>query len=131
MESSIEKVIKCQFCGQEVSIEEAYTWFGAKVCEDCYIERSSPVRLCNPWAVYSAKHTLKAYGVKAEEVLTEKQRKIYNIVKARGKITLDELLEELKVPKSELESHIAIMRYLELVIEQIEKGKIVITPLKK
>lgn len=131
MESKVEKVIKCHFCGQEIPIEESYMWFGARICEDCYFEKSSPVRVCDPWAVYSAKQTLKAYGVEAEEILSEKQRKIYNIVKAKGKITFDELLEELKVSKSELESHIAIMRHLELIIEQIEKGKIVIAPFKK
>lgn len=131
MESKVEKVIKCRFCGQEIPMEEAYTWFGARICEDCYIEKSNPIRLCDPWAVYSAKQTLKVYGVKAEEILSEKQKKIYNIVKARGRVTFDELLEELKISRSELESHIAIMRYLELIIEQIERGKIIIAPFKK
>lgn len=128
MESKVEKAIKCHFCGQEISMEEAYIWFGARICEDCYLDRNSPIRLCNPWAAYSAKQTLKAYRVKAEEILTEKQRKIYNIVKERGKVTFDELLEELKISKSELENQIAIMRHLELIKELREKGKEIIVP---
>ena len=90
MEAEKESV-KCQICGREFSLEEIYDWSGLKICEDYYFEKSSPVKTCDPWAVYSAKKFIETAGVKAEENLTETQKAIYNLVKFKGKITVEEL----------------------------------------
>jgi len=127
MEAKVEKV-KCQLCGREVPLKESYVWSGFRICEDCYFERSSPVRTCDPWAVYSAKQALKISGAKAEEILTEDQKRIYSLVKTKGKVTIEELLNQLKIPRHMLEAHIATLRHLELIKGLREGNKTYIVP---
>lgn len=129
MEAKKESV-KCQICGREVSLEEIYDWSGLKICEDCYFEKSSPVKTCDPWAVYSAKKFIETAGVKAEENLTETQKAIYNLVKSKERITVEELSRELNVSRRELETQIAILRHLELIKGRKEGDKIYIVPFK-
>jgi len=126
----MEKVerVKCQLCGQEVPLKESYVWSGLRVCEDCYFEESNLVRICDPWAVYSAKQTLKISGAKVEEILTEDQKRIYNLIKSKGKVTIEELLNQLKIPKHQLEAYIATLRHLELVKGLKEGNKTYIVP---
>jgi len=114
-------------CGAEVSSREIYLWFGLKVCEDCYFEKAYPVRACDPMAVHAAK-TLKATEVKPEERLTDVQKAILNHVLSRGKTTIEELCNELKISRQELEIQIAILRHLELVKERKEGKRIYIVP---
>ena len=126
MEGKTEKV-KCQICGAEVSSKEIYLWSGLKVCEDCYFEKAYPVRTCDPVAVHAAK-TLKATGVKLEERLTDVQKAIFNYVLLRGKATIEELCNELKISRREIEIQIAILRHLELVKRRKEGNQIYIVP---
>ena len=126
MDWKTEKV-KCQICGVEVSSREIYLWSGLKICEDCYFEKACLVRTCDPVAVHTAK-TLKAVGVKLEERLTEVQKAILNYVLSRGKITIEELCNELKISRRELEIQIAILRHLELVKGRREGNQIYIVP---
>lgn len=127
MKETVEKV-KCQLCGQEVSIRETYVWSGLRICEDCYFDRAFHVRTCDPLAVYSAKQTLKMAGVKAEEKLTETQKAIHDLIKSKGKVTMEELSRELNIPRRELEIQIAILRHLELIKGQKEGTKTYIVP---
>jgi ribosome-binding protein aMBF1 (putative translation factor) len=126
LEGKTEKV-KCQICGAEVSSKEIYLWSGLKVCEDCYFEKAYPVRTCDPVAVHAAK-TLKATGVKLEERLTDVQKAIFNYVLLRGKATIEELCNELKISRREIEIQIAILRHLELVKGRKEGNQIYIVP---
>jgi ribosome-binding protein aMBF1 (putative translation factor) len=126
LEGKTEKV-KCQICGAEVSSREIYLWSGLKVCEDCYFEKAHPVRTCDPIAVHAAK-TLKAAGVKPEERLTEIQKAILNYVLSKGKATIEDLCNELKISHLELEIQIAVLRHLELVKGRKEGNQIYIVP---
>jgi len=71
---------------------------------------------------------LKAVGVKLEERLTEVQKAILNYVLSRGKTTIEELCNELKISRRELEIQIAILRHLELVKGRREGNQICIVP---
>lgn len=126
MEEKVEKV-KCQICGAEVSSREIYLWSGLKICEDCYFEKVSPVRVCDPVALLHAK-TLRAAGAKPEERLTDVQKAILNYILSKGKATLEDLSNELKIPRRELETQIAILRHLELVKGKKEGNQIYIVP---
>jgi predicted HTH transcriptional regulator len=126
LEEKTEKV-KCQICGVEVSSREIYLWSGLEVCEDCYFEKTYPVRICDPMAVHAAK-TLKATGIKPEERLTEVQKTILNYVLSKGKATIEELCNKLKISHQELEIQIAILRHLELIKGRKEGSQIYIVP---
>ena len=120
--------VVCQRCGCEVSCGEEFLLNGQVLCDDCYLEESSPVKGCNPLAVYSAKRFKKADGAGAEVDLTEQQRAIYVFIKTRGKATPLELCGEFGLSLRELENQVAILRHLELTKGKKEDGKIYIVP---
>lgn len=120
--------MKCTKCGAELNPEEAVKIGDRILCEDCYFDEAYKVKACDPWAVYSAKQMLKISGAKAEEILTEEQKRIYNFIKSKGKATIEELLNQLKIPRSTLEAHLATLRHLELVKGRKEENKTYIVP---
>jgi hypothetical protein len=46
--------MKCERCKTAVVKGEQKALHGQTLCEDCYIDLLSPLRVCDPWAVYSA-----------------------------------------------------------------------------
>ena len=120
--------VVCQRCGCEVSCGEEFLLNGQVLCDDCYLEESSPVTGCNPLAVYSAKRFRKADGAEAEAGLTDQQRAIYIFIKSREKATLLELCGAFGLSLRELENQVAILRHLELTKGKKEDGKIYIVP---
>ena len=120
---------KCQICGNIVSEEELYDWNNKKICEDCYIEKNTtPVKICDPWAVYSAKKMLKTTSAKKEQILTDIQKNIYQTIKSKGKITVNDLSRQIGISENELQTQIAVLRHLELVKARKEKDIIYIVP---
>ncbi|PVX26240.1 MAG: hypothetical protein CW691_02030 [Candidatus Bathyarchaeum sp.] len=118
----------CQRCGCQVSSDDQYTVNGVILCDDCYLEESSPVKACNPLAVYSAKRFEAEGGPKAEERLNEQQKTIYNYIKTKGKATPKERCEKFGLSIRELENQVAILRHLELTKGKKEGDKIYIVP---
>ncbi len=47
--------MNCEKCGASIDAGEERELRDQVFCEDCYIDALSPVRVCDPWAVYSAK----------------------------------------------------------------------------
>lgn len=41
-------------CQAEIEEGEGREFQGKLLCDDCYMDALSPVRICNPWAVRSA-----------------------------------------------------------------------------
>ncbi|MCJ7721297.1 hypothetical protein MUO98_02665 [Candidatus Bathyarchaeota archaeon] len=87
--------VKYQSCGSETSIEESYVLYGFTVCDDCYLEKSHHLIACNPLATYSAERFQESDGLEAEERLNEQQKAIYTFVKSRGKVTPEELVDQV------------------------------------
>lgn len=119
---------KCQHCGCEISVEDQYVLNGLILCDDCYLEESSPVKACNPLAVYSAKRFQDSGGPEAESSLTDQQKAIYNFVKSKGKVTLRELSSEFGLSQREVENQVAILRHLELTKGKKEDNRAYIVP---
>ena len=114
----------CQRCGCEVSVEDQYTVNGVTLCDDCYLEESSPVKACNPLAVYSAKRFQESGGPDGEAILTEQQKAIYDFIKSKGKVTPKELCSRFSLSQREVENQVAILRHLELTKGKKEGDKI-------
>ena len=87
-----------------------------------------PTKACDPWAVYLASQTRESAGQSGSEGLTELQRKLYNFVKEKGKVTGEELMGNFSLSESELQSQLAIMRHCELLRGQKEGDRIYIVP---
>lgn len=108
---------KCCICGVELSEDEVYVFQGRTLCEDCHMEETHPVKVCNPLPVMAAKN-LGTTKKDPEEVLDELQKSIYKFVMDNKKVTIYQLSTEFNLTEAQLTNQIAILRHLELI-----KGK--------
>lgn len=120
--------MKCNRCGREISNENSYQYVGETLCEDCYIDIRSPAKACDPWAVYSAKRLRENAGLKGTEGLTEIQKSIYEFVKDKGKATREEILANLKIKETELQTYLATLRHCELLKGRKEGNSVYVVP---
>jgi len=109
----------CSKCGGEIKPEEAVKDGNRVLCEDCYFDEVSPVRVCDPWAVMLAK---KAKTKK----LKERQQAIYDLVKRRGKVRIEDVAKELGIAIADVEREFAVLRHLELIKARREGNDIFI-----
>ena len=107
--------IKCQNCGKEVSEDEVFATEGKTLCEDCYIDVGQRIRICDPWGERSKTIFRKSHGLEGTEGLTDLQKEIYEYIQTRGKATRMELMEEFKLPATELDNQFAILRHCRLL----------------
>ncbi len=114
----------CQRCHHNIKKGEERVFQGQTLCEDCYIDALSPVKACDPWAVYNAKSFLKENGSGIE--LTETQAKILKLLKETGGLEPKTILEKLPITPSELEREIASLRHMEKVRAENREGKKII-----
>ncbi len=112
--------MRCERCGAEVRENEVMEYMGKKLCEDCYMDAISPTRICDPWAVYTAKSAAK------DAKLTERQEEILKLIEEKGGMTMEELAKELAISPYELEREIAVLRHMEKVRAAMKNGKKVI-----
>lgn len=117
----------CEKCEVEIQDNEVFNYAGQKFCEDCYIEKISIPKTCDPMKVRSAKLTREMLGQKGTEGLLPIQREIYNYLKDQGSATRDEVAEEFDLDQKELEKHFSVLRHCEMVRGFKEGGKIYLT----
>ena len=86
--------MKCEKCNTEIDQGDEREHLGRMLCEDCYMDVLSPVRTCDPWAVYSAK-TFERYTGSTSTV-TKIQSEILRILEETGGIEPEALLKQLK-----------------------------------
>ena len=121
-------IVKCNRCGCEVPAENSYQHLGEALCEDCYIDIKYPAKACDPWAVYSATRSRESAGLEGNEGLTELQKKIYEFVKAKGKVTREEILANFNIKEMELQTNLATLRHCELVKGRKEGSRVYMVP---
>ena len=109
----------CDRCGKTISGDEIYHHAGSVLCEDCCMNAMSPARACDPWAVYTAKSFRKE---NAEEILTDRQKAIIDILGETGGIAIEQLAQRLSTPMPELERDIATLRHMEKLKGQMRDG---------
>ncbi len=121
-------IVKCNRCGREVPAENSYQHLGEALCEDCYIDIRYPAKACDPWAVYSATRSRESAGLEGTEGLTELQQKIYEFVKAKGKVTREEIMANFNIKEMELQTNLATLRHCELVKGRKEGNCVYLVP---
>jgi len=121
-------IVKCNRCGREVPAENSYQHLEGELCEDCYIDIKYPAKACDPWAVYSATRSRESAGLVGNEGLTELQKKIYEFVKAKGKVTREEILANFNIKEMELQTNLATLRHCELVKGRKEVNCVYLVP---
>lgn len=108
--------MECEKCGTNISEqEEVFRQAGQNLCEDCYLDRSSVPKTCNPMQVRSAKIAREKSGQKGTEGLLPLQKEVYDYLKEHGKATRQEVMEKFSFDQKELEKHVAVLRHCELV----------------
>ncbi len=120
--------MKCERCGQGIKEGDSYTHMGETLCEDCYLDARLQVKACDPWAVHSATRLRESSGLKGTEGLTEVQKEIYELVKRKGKVTKEEVIEDLNLSEQEMQSQVATLRHCELVKGHKEGDKVYLIP---
>jgi len=103
--------LKCDRCSKNIDSEEAREHNGRTLCEECCMDVLSPTRTCDPWAVYTARSTLKSGGSGA--ALTATQEGILRILDEAGGIEPRELRERIGLSPGDFEREIAALRHME------------------
>ncbi|OQX62177.1 MAG: hypothetical protein B5M56_07200 [Desulfococcus sp. 4484_241] len=113
--------MKCEKCGANISEDEIREVYGQKVCEDCYLDITAKPKVCDPWAVYSAKNLS---GSNLE--LNDNQSAIVEYLKKNGPTPPEKLFLDLGISADDLEREIAALRHMEKVRAQLRDGRKVI-----
>ncbi|MEM3486567.1 MAG: hypothetical protein QXI12_13220 [Candidatus Methanomethyliaceae archaeon] len=116
----------CSRCGNVIE-DDAYDYYGQKVCESCYMYLLSPPKSCDPTAVATAISSRRQAGQSGAEGLTQVQRRILEIIKEKGKVTREELNAILQLPATDIERQLAVLRHCELVRGVKENNKVFLT----
>jgi predicted transcriptional regulator len=101
--------MKCDNCGAEISANDSFQHAGQTLCEDCYLYLVATPRVCDPWAVHSAKK-----ATEEKVVLTPLQGKIMSLIKEKGPLTIEEICQTLKISETEFRANFASLRHMEL-----------------
>jgi hypothetical protein len=91
--------MKCERSKTIVTEGEQRALHGQTLCEDCYMDLLSPLRVCDPWAVHSAKTFVKEEAAVLK--LTAVQQKIVDILQNEGPQESEDLCERLHVKEIE------------------------------
>jgi len=107
--------MNCDRCGAAIDSGDERHYAGSVLCEDCYMDALSPVKACDPWAVYSAK-SFEQHQQRASE-LTPLQNEILRILDESGPLEIQALKKRLdsEVDENELKRQFAVLRHLEKV----------------
>ena len=112
--------MKCHRCKGIIPDGEENDFHGQILCEDCYMDLLSPPKMCDPWAVHSAKSFGKnKNGLEVNSV----QQKIIDTLKDKGRQDPKSLTEILQIKKSDLERELAALRHMEKIRGELKDGK--------
>ena len=113
--------MKCERCDVVIEEGEEMKLHGQVLCEDCYMDLLSPVKACDPWAVYSAKTFLKEQGCSLK--LNQLQQKILELLSEQGPLESANLFEHLQEKDADIERELASLRHMEKVRGELRDGK--------
>lgn len=114
--------MRCSRCGREISERERYVHQGQVYCDDCLMEIGLHAGKCEPWASYLA--SKERTGMTGTEGLTELQRKVYEFIKRKGKVTREELKQNISLSEAEIDAQLTPLMHSELVKERGERGNL-------
>ena len=100
----------CAKCGAAYDSAEAREYLGQMFCEDCYLDALSPTKVCDPWAVHTAKSLKDLPG---GHDLTPVQQQLYDLVQERGEVPILEAAAHLGLTEDDLRREFAPLRHME------------------
>lgn len=117
----------CSICGCELSENEVYILHGRKLCEDCHMEETHPVKVCNPLPVITARKIGNTDN-DPTDMLNELQKAIYKFIMDNKKASAQQLCTEFELTEAQLTNQIAVLRHLQLVKGKKEGKTICLVP---
>jgi hypothetical protein len=121
-------MVHCNRCNQVISEDESFTHLGQTLCEDCYIDIMDTRKGCDPWAVYIATRSRESSGSTNEELMSDLQKAIVNFISNKGKAMPEEVMNNLKISRRDLENQVATLRHMELIKGRKEGPNIYLVP---
>ena len=116
-------MLTCTRCGKELKEDDAYSYQGKPVCDDCLMDIGLTPHSCDPWAEYVDTADRKRHGKTGTDGLSETETKIYNFVKEQGKATRKQVENALGMSGTELAELLTALMHNELIKEASEGGK--------
>ncbi len=120
--------MECHRCHRQLSEEQAYVYQGRVFCEDCLMDTGLSMRECDPWATYVDKRSRVQPGMKAAESLTEPERELYEFIRARGRVSRQEVIDGLGISETELKVQLVPLMHGDLVKEVGQQGELFLIP---
>ena len=120
--------LKCERCGACVDEEDSYELGNERVCEDCYFDSAMPHGPCDPVAQSGVDKFSEAFGEVKPENLLEEQRKVYEFIKEKEKVTSVEVLQKFGMRQSELTSILIVLRRFKLAKGARIDGEVYLVP---
>jgi len=112
--------MKCYRCKGIIPHGKENDFHGQILCEDCYMDLLSPPKMCDPWAVHSAKSFGKnKNGLEVNPV----QQKIIDTLKNKELQEPKRLAKSLQIKESDLERELAALRHMEKIRGELKDGK--------
>ena len=109
--------MKCDKCNSDINGGDEREYAGQILCEDCYMDVLSPVKACDPWAVYSAKSMSSG-----SSAMTKRQENILAALKETNGIEFEPLAKKLGINSAELQREIATLRHMEK-LKAVKEGE--------
>jgi predicted Rossmann fold nucleotide-binding protein DprA/Smf involved in DNA uptake len=116
--------MECKVCQAKIAAGEAREHNGRMLCEDCFMDALSPTRMCDPWAVHSAKGFAAGSGRDAMP-FTDIQQKILDVLADRGTPPAA-LAAEVGLTPADLERELATLRHMEKIRARLQDGQKVV-----
>ncbi|MHC1582313.1 MAG: hypothetical protein ACXQT5_04895 [Candidatus Syntropharchaeia archaeon] len=120
--------MKCARCGTEIDEEDTYELGKEKVCEDCFLDTQMPQHPCDPIAQSAADRLSEIFGEIKPDELLEEQRRVYEFIKEKGKVTPAEILNRFGMREGDLRQIFIVLRRLRLAKGRNIGGKIYYVP---
>ena len=118
---------KCDICDCDLSNEESYSIKGKTLCEDCHMEETHPVKMCNPLPVRVAKKTI-GNNKDPKDSLSELQKEIYRHIVNNQNVTAEQLCSKFSLTEVKLNNQLATLRHLELIKGKKDGSNVYIVP---
>jgi late competence protein required for DNA uptake (superfamily II DNA/RNA helicase) len=121
--------MKCSRCNKELTENQSYVYQGKVMCEDCLMDVGLSLKECDPWATYVDTSARKRHGLTGTAGLTETEAKVYDFVKAKGKVTREQVMRNFGLSEADLKAQLVTLMHAELVKERAERGKMYLVPI--
>ncbi len=113
----------CGKCAVPLAEDDVHEHVGLSLCDDCYLDAVSAPKTCDPWAVYTATRT-----VSKGDSLTSDQKRILEVITAKGPLTLDHICRELTLNEDDFRTNFSTLRHMELAQALKKEGQVMYIP---